>query len=102
MKANKPGTVQATSGDNRNERSRLELRRRPVADLTERQMEDAVGGHPHNTCDPTCPPTCCPTCPATCAHTCGDPSCAGSCGASCGDTCDAGGCDPSRNPERCI
>ena len=98
MKTTKPEAVQATSGDNCKGRSRLELRRRPIADLTERQMEDAAGGHPHNTCDPTCPPTCCPTCP----HTCDDPSCADSCGASCGDTCDAGGCDPSRNPERCI
>ena len=63
-------TARTTPGNNRSEKSRLELRRRPVADLSEKQMEDAAGGHPHNTCEPTCPQTCCPTCPPTCANTC--------------------------------
>lgn len=58
----------------RGEVMRLRLTRRPVADLTEKQMEDAVGGH---VC-PTEPPTC----PGTCGdnHTCGDQAtCAGTC-----------------------
>ena len=61
----------------------LRLRKRPVANLTEEQMEDAAGGHPHHTCEPTCPQTCCPTCPATCDG----PTCDGTCGTSCGGTC---------------
>ena len=73
----------------------LRLRRRPIANLTENQMEDVAGGHPH-TCEPTCPPTCCPTCP----NTCDGPSCAASCGGTCGtcegdDTCDPAGCWPT-------
>ena len=49
----------------------LRIRRRSVANLTENQMEDAAGGHPHPaTCEPTCPATCCPTCPRTCEDTC--------------------------------
>lgn len=39
----------------------LRIRRRSVANLTENQMGDAAGGHPHHTCEPTCPATCCPT-----------------------------------------
>ena len=65
----------------------LRIRRRSVANLTENQMEDAAGGHPHPaTCEPTCPATCCPTCPNTCpadcpvdpptvVHTCPDNTC---------------------------
>ena len=63
----------------------LRLRKRPVANLTEDQMEDAAGGHPHPaTCEPTCPATCCSTCPITCAnaYSCPD-TCRGD-----GDTCD--------------
>ena len=48
----------------------LRLKRRPLVSLTDDQMGDVAGGHPHNTCDPTCPPTCCPTCPRTCGDTC--------------------------------
>lgn len=49
----------------------LRLRKRSVANLTEDQMGDAAGGHPHPaTCEPTCPVTCCPTCPRTCGYTC--------------------------------
>lgn len=60
---------------NRGEVMRLRLTRRPVADLTEKQMEDAVGGHEY------CP-TEAPTCPETCGdnQTCGDQAtCAGTC-----------------------
>lgn len=50
--------------------SRLVLKKRPVASLSEKQLSDVAGGHPH-TCDPTCPPTCCgDTCNDTCARTC--------------------------------
>ena len=48
----------------------LRIRRRSVANLTENQMADVAGGHPHHTCEPTCPATCCPTCPNTCGDTC--------------------------------
>lgn len=66
--------------------SRLVLKRRPVASLSEKQLSDVAGGHPH-TCDPTCPPTCCgDTCEATCRvtcrtcyDTCGNDTCAYSC-----------------------
>ena len=68
MKLIRTETAQTASEAGRNEKARLELRRRPVADLSEKQMEDAAGGH--NTCEPTCPATCCPTCPPTCANTC--------------------------------
>lgn len=68
MKAMKTETTRTMSEVSRDEKSRLELRRRPIADLSEKQMEDAAGGH--QTCEPTCPPTCCPTCPPTCADTC--------------------------------
>lgn len=63
----------------------LRLRKRPIANLTEDQMEEVAGGHPH-TCEPTCPPTCCPTCGNTCEPTC-PPTCADTCGESCGGTC---------------
>ena len=96
MKITQSEAVQTTRRDNREERSRLELRRRPVADLTQRQLDDAVGGHPHDTCDATCPETCGDG--RTCSHSCG-----GTCGTTCGDTCDPGGCDPdSTSPERCL
>lgn len=77
----------------------LRLRRRTVAVLTDRQMRDAAGGHPHNTCDPTCPPTCCPTCPHTCGAACPTPTrdnrqtcddtCDNTCDGSCLDSCNA-------------
>ena len=57
---------------------RLVLKRRPVASLSEKQLSEVAGGHPHpKTCEPTCPATCAPTCPVTC-------------GLSCGGTCDEG------------
>ena len=65
-----PATPPGTLEEARNENP-LRIRRRSVANLTENQMEDAAGGHPHHTCDPTCPATCCPTCPKTCGDTCG-------------------------------
>ena len=65
-----PATPPGTLEEARNENP-LRIRRRSVANLTENQMEDAAGGHPHHTCDPTCPATCCPTCPRTCGNTCG-------------------------------
>ena len=88
----KPTTLifNVTQAENTDEAGTLRLRKRPIANLTEDQMEDVAGGHPH-TCEPTCPPTCCPTCgntcdgptcPETCVHTCG-----GTCYESCGDTC---------------
>ena len=67
-------------------RRRLELKRRPVADLAENRLGEAVGGHPHDTCERTCPRTC----PNTCGDTCAD-TCPNTCGAECptadGDTC---------------
>lgn len=77
MKATKTETPQTMSETGRDEKSRLELRRRPIADLSEKQMEDAAGGH--QTCEPTCPPTCCPTC----WNTCDGPTCAETCPAGC-------------------
>ena len=44
--------------ETRGEVMRLRLTRRPVADLTEKQMEDAVGGHVCPTEEATCPQTC--------------------------------------------
>lgn len=65
--ATSPGTLEEARNENP-----LRIRRRSVANLTEHQMEDAAGGHPHPaTCEPTCPATCCPTCPRTCGDTCG-------------------------------
>lgn len=83
MKITKPEAVQTTQDDPRKGKSRLELRRRPVADLSEKQMEGAAGGG-HNTCEPTC----CPTCPATCPNT-------------CADTCPAGCCPPTERGHTC-
>ena len=71
-----PGTLEEARNDNP-----LRIRRRSVANLTENQMEDVAGGHPHPaTCEPTCPATCCPTCPRTCGD--GD-----TCDDSCPDDC---------------
>lgn len=66
----------------------LVLTKRSVASLSEDQLSDAAGGHPHHTCEPTCPPTCCgATCVATCAQTCPD-TCGNTCGHdSCYETC---------------
>lgn len=87
MKIPNSETIQTAAEDSPKGKSRLELRRRPVASLTEEQMEGAVGGHPH-TCEPTCPETCCPTCGHTCHDTC--VSCA-----TCDATCNpAVSCDP--------
>lgn len=77
MKAMKTETTRTMSEADRDEKSRLELRRRPIADLSERQLGDAAGGH--QTCEPTCPPTCCRTCPQTCD----DRTCAETCPADC-------------------
>ncbi len=69
----------------------LRIRRRSVANLTENQMGDAAGGHPHHTCEPTCPATCCPTCPDTCPRGCPvvePPSAGDTCRGSTCDTCD--------------
>lgn len=62
----------------------LVLTKRSVASLSEDQLSDAAGGHPHHTCEPTCPHTCCgPTCPDTCGHTCDH----GTCNDTCDETC---------------
>ena len=78
-----PATPPGTLEEARNENP-LRIRRRSVANLTEHQMEDAAGGHPHPaTCEPTCPATCCPTCPRTCGAC---PQTVGyTCPATCGD-----------------
>ena len=55
----------------------LRLKKRPLVSLTDDQMGDAAGGHPH---PPTCDATCPRTCPRTCGLTCGD---------TCHPTCDA-------------
>ena len=65
----------------------LVLTKRSVASLSEDQLSDAAGGHPHpETCERTCPATCqgdtcertCdgPSCYDTCNFTCDDPTCA--------------------------
>ena len=77
--------IVAAPAGNTEEAGTLQLRKRPIANLTEDQMEEVAGGHPH-TCEPTCPPTCCPTCGNTCAPTCPN-TCADTCGESCGGTC---------------
>lgn len=102
MKITKPETVQTTPEAPRKAESRLELRRRPIADLTQRQMEGAAGGHPHDSwCEGACPaatgdgPSCAPTCD-------GAGACGATAGDTCGDTCDLGGCElASASPERC-
>ena len=87
MKKSTPRALPESPADQTQAPMTLRLRRRPVANLTEDQMEDAAGGHANHTCEPTCPPTCCPTCPDTCGR--GDtcrPTCLNTCPASC-DTC---------------
>ena len=84
--ATPPATPEEATGSNG-----LRLRKRPVANLTEDQMEDVAGGHPHPaTCEPTCPQTCCPTCPNTCGGGCLEPTDGYSCSPTCPveDTCD--------------
>lgn len=49
---------------------RLVIRRRPLATLTDDQMEDAAGGHCPPTRERTCPATCPRTCRDTCERTC--------------------------------
>lgn len=87
MKITKAETVRTTSEAGHDEKSRLELRRRPVADLSEKQMEDVAGGH--HTCEPTCPQTCCRTCPNTCD------------GPTCEHTCDPMECTPTYKGHTC-
>ena len=75
-----PATPEEATGSNW-----LRLRKRSVANLTEDQMGEAAGGHPHPaTCEPTCPPTCPQTCCPTCRVTCGD---ADTCYDSCPEDC---------------
>jgi len=63
--------TRAKESDHREDGRRLTLRRRPVADLAEEQMEDVAGGHhcppptEADTCPVTCPFSCC-TCPRDC------------------------------------
>lgn len=70
---------------------RLVLKRRPVASLSEKQLSEVAGGHPH-------PPTCEPTCPDTCAYSCG-----GTCPVTCVHTCqgDRHSCGPSCHMDEC-
>ena len=86
-KAQTPPVVPAVTLEEAKNSNPLRITRRSVANLTENQMADAAGGHPHPaTCEPTCPATCCPTCPNTCPADCPvvpPPS---------RDTCDT--CDP--------
>ena len=72
MKKRTTLTIEVTPAGTTEESGTLRLRKRPIANLTEDQMEEVAGGHPH-TCDPTCPPTCCRTCHPTCPETC--PTC---------------------------
>ena len=77
--------IDAAPAGNTEEAGMLRLRKRPIANLTDDQMEEVAGGHPH-TCEPTCPPTCCPTC----RNTCDGPTCPDTCYTceeSCGGTC---------------
>lgn len=67
-----------TPGESK-EPQRLRLTRRPIANLTDEQMQDAAGGHPHH----------CPTEGATCPQTCD--------GRTCDDTCEYYTC-----PEGCV
>lgn len=69
---------------------RLVLRRRPLATLTDDQMEDAAGGHCPPTRERTCPDTCARTCPETCAHTCD--TCPGPCDSIAVPSCAEIGC----------
>lgn len=68
---------ETSRGETPGESKKLRLTRRPVARLTDEQMQDAAGGHPHDC------PTQANTCPGTCN---GNYTCAGydTCG---GDTC---------------
>ena len=70
---------------------RLVIRRRPLATLTDDQMEDAAGGHCPPTREPTCPETCRPTCAATCPATCDAYTCY-TCPGPC-DSMDVPSCD---------
>ena len=85
MKKTGTPTTDPTPAGNTEEAGTLRLRKRPIANLTEDQMEEVAGGHPH-TCEPTCPPTCCNTCEQTCPETCAN-TCFDTCGRSCGGTC---------------
>ena len=85
MKKTETPIIGPAPAGNTEEAGMLRLRKRPIANLKDDQMEEVAGGHPH-TCEPTCPPTCCPTCGNTCEPTC-PPTCADTCGESCGGTC---------------
>lgn len=82
MKRNKNAKSEAGESTVAPTEPRLVLKRRPVASLSEKQLSDAAGGHPH-TCHATCPPTCCgDTCQATCRtcyDTCANDTCLNSC-----------------------
>lgn len=85
MKRNKSTRSEAGKSTGAPTESRLVLKRRPVASLSEKQLSDVAGGHPH-TCEPTCPHTCCgDTCDRTCRETCQGATCVITCG---DDTCD--------------
>lgn len=61
--------TRAKKADHRKGRGKLTLRRRPVADLAEKQLEGVAGGHycpPEPTKEDTCPVTCPQTCPYSC------------------------------------
>lgn len=80
------------------EKPALRLRRRSLADLSEKTLGDVVGGHHCNHTRegyPSCAPTCAFTCPP--GHTCDEESCmASECGVCQTDECQTlphhGGC----------
>ena len=76
-------------------KKKLRLKKRVLVDLSNEQLDEVAGGHPHPpTCAPTCPVTCGnnETCPASCGGTCGH-TCALTCGYTCPETCDTCGGD---------
>jgi len=93
MKRNKSTKSEAGESTGAPTESRLVLKRRPVASLSEKQLSDVAGGHPH-TCEPTCPHTCCgDTCDRTCGDTCEGYTCEDTWGLpTCVDTCPVDEC----------
>ena len=74
----------------------LVLTKRSVASLSDDQLSNAAGGHPHpETCAPTCyGDTCVATCEHTCRETCQE-TCPVTCdGGTCWHTCCGGECPP--------
>ena len=63
-------------------KKKLTLKRRKLADLDPKAMDDVAGGNTGDICEES-NETCGDTCPPTCA---GD-TCEGTCYASCGGTC---------------